>query len=553
MGYSALGTVSWGSAPVIPATFSYDYQRSGSNMQYRIRVAISAISGGSYFGYPIYLGISLDGRNVVPGYTMKAASPNRWSSAIIYDSGWITVHGKVSGSTALQITLYSGSGSSRNNTYHYTLPVSSYYVVPEWGESGSGGSGGSGGNTPVVENLRPSASLSAAVINDNAVVEGWGLCVQGLSKLRYSITAEAQGEATITSYNLSFAGQSLSGAAGTSALIGVSGTLTPAATVTDSNGRSTSVSGEPVQVFAYNAPRIRSSFAWRCDSEGNEADAGAYLRVLCTAECSPLAGNNLLTVRVRYRPIGGEYGGYVTLTNGLTTTIGGGLDSHTSYEVELSAIDTVGSERVISYTSSTAAVALHLRNGGNGAAFGKYAESDSLECAWDANFSGDVAVAGELSAQALKVGGKSLLDLIYPVGALYLSTSATDPAVLFGGGWTAIEGKFLLGASNDHAAGTTGGETSHTLTVAEMPSHQHSVTVNGSGEHSHYISNYVSVTSGSEAVAESWGGGSGGSRTLYTDLDGFHTHNATAAAAGGGTAFAIMPPYLAVYMWKRIS
>lgn len=550
MSYTSLGTVNWGSGPVIPVTVSYDYQRAGTTMQYRIRVSLAAITGGSYFGYPIYLGLTLDGSAVVGGYTVKAASPSQWSSAITYDSGWVNVYGKTSGTTALRVHLYSGSGSSRDNTYAYALPVSSYYVVPTWDDDGDDEPGGT---TPAVENLRPSASLSVSVVNDNAVLDGWGLCVQGLSRLRYVISAQAQTGAVIQSYGFTFAGQGLNGMTGTTAAIGAVGNLTPTAKVVDSNGMSTTVSGDPVQVYAYNAPRIRSSFAWRCDDQGQETDEGAYLRVSCTAECSELDGRNALTVRARYRAVGGEYGGYVTLQNGVTATMGGGLDSHTAYEVELSAVDTVGMERTICYTSSTAAVALHLRTGGIGAAFGKYAETDALECAWDASFSGDVTVEGEVSAQSLRVGNKALVDLVYPVGSVYISTVATDPAVLFGGGWQAIEDRFLLAAGNAYTALSTGGESSHTLTVEEMPAHRHTITVNGDGQHSHYIENYSVIASSGSGVMESWGSGSGVSRSIYTDADGYHSHTASASLTGGGAAFDLLPPYLTVYMWKRIS
>ena len=243
----------------------------------------------------------------------------------------------------------------------------------------------------------------------------------------------------------------------------------------------------------------------------------------------------------------------MTLQNGVTATMGGGLDSHTAYEVELSAVDTVGMERTICYTSSTAAVALHLRTGGIGAAFGKYAETDALECAWDASFSGDVTVEGEVSAQSLRVGNKALVDLVYPVGSVYISTVATDPAVLFGGGWQPIEDRFLLAAGNAYTALSTGGESSHTLTVEEMPAHRHTITVNGDGQHSHYIENYSVIASSGSGVMESWGSGSGVSRSIYTDADGYHSHTASASLTGGGAAFDLLPPYLTVYMWKRIS
>ena len=113
----------WGNAPVISASFSYEHRRSASDMQYRISVTINPLtSSGSYFGYPIYAQITLAG-SVVASTTLKAASPSTWSSAITYTSGWFTVSNKTSGTTALAIRLYSGSGSSRDQTYTYSLTV----------------------------------------------------------------------------------------------------------------------------------------------------------------------------------------------------------------------------------------------------------------------------------------------------------------------------------------------------------------------------------------------------------------------------------------------
>lgn len=547
MGYTTLATVNWGTDPAVPVTISYDSQRSGTSMRYCIRVSLAPMTGGNSFPYPVYLGLTLDDSAEVSGYAVKAASPGQWSSAIIYDSGWVNVSGKTGGTTALTVRLYSGGGSSRDAVYSYDLPVSEYQGTAETGE------GGSSGGSALVEWLRPSVSLAASVVNDNAVVAGWGICVQGLSKLQYTITAQAHLFAVIRSYTFSFAGQKLSDMAGTTGVIGMAGSMAPTATVTDSNGLRTTVSGEAIEVYPYNAPRIRSSFAWRCDSQGNEVDGGTYLRVLCEAECSDLDGRNNLTVRVRYRPAGGTYGSYVSLQNGVETTIGGGLGSHTSYEVEISAVDTVGQERTIRYVAPTAAVAFHLRSGGNGAAFGKYAEQDGLECAWNARFLGNAAVSGELSAQTVRVGNKSLLDWIYPIGAIYISTAAANPATLFGGTWQSIQGRFLLAAGGEYAALSTGGAASHTLTEDEMPSHSHDISIDGDGEHSHYIENYARVESWGSGTLESWGSGDGGSRDVYTDSDGYHSHDASASYTGGDASFSLMPPYLAVYMWKRVS
>ena len=78
-------------------------------------------------------------------------------------------------------------------------------------------------------------------------------------------------------------------------------------------------------------------------------------------------------------------------------------------------------------------------------------------------------------------------EVIYPVGSIYMSTNSTSPATLFGfGTWTRIEGKFLLGATDNatgsgasYTAGATGGAASVTLTAAQsgVPAHSHDNTI----------------------------------------------------------------------------
>ena len=68
-----------------------------------------------------------------------------------------------------------------------------------------------------------------------------------------------------------------------------------------------------------------------------------------------------------------------------------------------------------------------------------------------------------------KIGTSDLLDLVYPVGSIYLSVSSTSPSTLFGGTWTQIKDTFLLGAGDSYTLGDTGGEATHTLTNNELP------------------------------------------------------------------------------------
>ena len=114
--------VQWGSGPKIYFDFSYEKKREGSSQYYKITVSCDPLSGDHYFGYPIYLEIKLDGTKAATK-TLKSASPSQWSSAISYTTGWLEVPNKTTGTTSLAIRIYSGSGSSRNSTYNYSLDI----------------------------------------------------------------------------------------------------------------------------------------------------------------------------------------------------------------------------------------------------------------------------------------------------------------------------------------------------------------------------------------------------------------------------------------------
>ena len=120
-------------------------------------------------------------------------------------------------------------------------------------------------------------------------------------------------------------------------------------------------------------------------------------------------------------------------------------------------------------------------------------------------------------------------DLIYPVGSIYMSVNSTNPSTLFGGTWEQIKDKFLLSCGDTYANGSTGGEETHTLTVDEMPSHNHTTS-----QWNLYANNY----------GDSYNNPTG-TGNWYNQ---FHI---TTDSTGGGKAHNNMPPYLAVYVWKR--
>ena len=88
-----------------------------------------------------------------------------------------------------------------------------------------------------------------------------------------------------------------------------------------------------------------------------------------------------------------------------------------------------------------------------------------------------------------------LMKLIYPVGSLYWSSKSTNPASLFGGTWVQIKDKFVLACGDTYtSSGATGGASSVTLSVSNMPSHTHSFTPSGTismNAHSHGLNNHT--------------------------------------------------------------
>lgn len=133
---------------------------------------------------------------------------------------------------------------------------------------------------------------------------------------------------------------------------------------------------------------------------------------------------------------------------------------------------------------------------------------------------------------------------IYPVGSIYMSVNNVDPGLLFGGTWERIQDTFLLASGSTYAAGDTGGEAEHTLTTNEMPSHTHFERFASNYDNiGYYVSNYNT------------GGSINGVLQYGTRRDGIASADVrvTTASEGGGSSHNNMPPYIAVYVWKRVS
>lgn len=132
------------------------------------------------------------------------------------------------------------------------------------------------------------------------------------------------------------------------------------------------------------------------------------------------------------------------------------------------------------------------------------------------------------------VNATSVIDVIYPVGSIYISTVSTNPGTLFGvGTWAAYAaGRTLIGVGTSDqafAAAATGGESTHLLTAAEsgLPAHTHGIPINNG-----------SIAS----LALVRGADNANYTTKQTDAN---------TAASAASAHNNLPPYVVTYMWQR--
>ena len=137
-----------------------------------------------------------------------------------------------------------------------------------------------------------------------------------------------------------------------------------------------------------------------------------------------------------------------------------------------------------------------------------------------------------------------LINMIYPVGSIYMSVNAVDPSTLFGGTWEQIKDVFLLASGDDYSIGATGGEASVTLTAAQsgLPSHNHGPSTADAS---------FLITEGDALTRHTVASGSGAVNMVRSPSAVLRNSNTSSTSQNASQSHENMPPYLAVNVWKR--
>lgn len=463
----------------------------------------------------------------------------------------------IRGMASFTLSTYNGSGTKIGST-----TKNSWFTIPK--------------------TVIPSCSISITDISSISVpggkkscLEYFGKYVSGVSTIHAEITADGAYGSTIKSYSGSYQGGSFSTQSFDISTSGLSGNCLINAAVRDSRNRTNSASAS-ASIAAYSPPKVTALSVRRCKSktDSTEDEQGNYTQVTYGYEITDITGTNpdnknAKSIVLKYKRTAAPESEWATENLEASTYSGTGsiileTSADNSYVFLFTVSDSISSSSK-STSVSTGYCIYHVPATGKGITFGGIAEGDGFNVKMPATFSGPITAGGNYNGQyvtgtwlqttqATDLGRKPpkvavldesgwiysralsslILEAVYPVGSIYISVNSTSPQTLFGGTWKAIQGKFLLGSSSAHKAGSTGGEETHTLTIGEMPEHTHPMYSGNAGGDSEWTPDegaYL-VDSVTQTKTTWW---------ARLGMD----------SAGGGNAHNNMPPYLAVYMWKR--
>lgn len=260
------------------------------------------------------------------------------------------------------ITTYNGTASVGSNSYTRTCTI------------------------PDISGIRPTCTIS--VSDPLGYATTYGGYIKGMSKLKISIAGSPKYSTTIKSYSTTVNGSTYTASSFTTGVLKTSGTVTVSTKVTDARGISSKEATADVTVLDYSAPYVSKLNIIRCNEDGTENEAGAYVKVIFNGSASSLNSKNTVTYALKYKKTSDTSYTTVNLSNynnnysvSEASTMFA-ADTGSSYDVDVVATDAFTSY-TRSGTASTEQTIMHFNAAGNGMGIGKLSEYENmLDIGW---------------------------------------------------------------------------------------------------------------------------------------------------------------------------
>lgn len=223
-----------------------------------------------------------------------------------------------------------------------------------------------------------------------------GLYIQGLTKVKATLSAQGKYGTSIASYLMRVDGVYLdTDDSFTSSYFITAGGRTVYGYATDVRGH-TGENLQTITVLPYSNPILENATAVRCNANGVASESGQYLKITAKRTYSPVMSNgtqkNFCKIEYRYSN-GLEYSSWNTILdrtvldkNEIITgaLLGGALYLDSSYTVHIRAIDDIGRYAETYITVPTENIYMHRDGARNALGLGKYNERDNaVDSAWD--------------------------------------------------------------------------------------------------------------------------------------------------------------------------
>lgn len=525
-GGEASGTVTFDTIPRASSVAVTSTVNIGAKPTFTITSASSSFTHKLYYQF-----VGISKTLIASGIT--GSSPITYNNWTIPDTFYAQIPNANSQTCTITCETYSGSSLIGTKTATFTAQVPS--------------------------TATPTAPTGVTIEDtDNVSKNTIGVYVIGKSKIKFNFpTFHSDYGATLSTYTITWGNNTYST---TEQSYTVNTPVSEASntysvTVTDSRGKTASSGNKTFTAYAYSSPNGSINVAR--DSTTPSTVNIVYSGTVTNVNSN---NNNVPSYALQYKKASDTTWSSVPNVSLSGYSVSGtivqtGVSDSYTYDYKLTVTDSYGSS---TYTAQigTSSTLINFSADGTALAFGKASETaNTFECALASSFSSTLNLTNKNN---LKLNGTDILQVVYPVGAIYISTQPTSPQTLFGfGTWEAINNKFLLaGSSGTYPYGNIGGSTSytpagtvggHTLTVNEIPSHRH----NSAFYNTSWTTNTISGGSVNAAAWGNWSANGGNGYRVadaigtYTGGGGSHNHGFT------GTASTIIPPYLSVYMWKR--